>query len=118
MSGNVSPDLLTIIFHFANFGCDIQHVASGTSPGSQNSSFRMSGSSSLGVLAMVCINEIMAKNCVPTDFEDYLLKMFQQTFQLLQRVTKDTTAQSVGNQLAELDERYDLQSTCSSYTFC
>ena len=53
---------------------------------------------------MVCINEIMAKNCVPADFEDYLLKMFQQTFQLLQRVTKDTTAQSVGNQLAELDE--------------
>ncbi|XP_038064327.1 exportin-6-like isoform X1 [Patiria miniata] len=111
LSGSITPNLLTTIFHFANFGCDIQSVQQGsTSPSSQkdlnNSSFSSSGSSSLGVLAMTCINEIMAKNCVPTDFEEYLLKMFQQAFQLLQRVTKDTTEQSVGNKMSELDERY------------
>ncbi|XP_071494224.1 exportin-6-like [Diadema antillarum] len=106
LSGNITPSLITVIFHFANFGCDIQSVSRGTSPGRANDSFSSSGSSSLGVLAMSCINEIMAKNCVPADFEDYLLRMFQQTFQLLQKLTKDNTNQSVGNRLEELDESY------------
>ncbi|XP_041473600.1 exportin-6-like [Lytechinus variegatus] len=106
LSGNITPSLITVIFHFANFGCDIQSVSRGTSPVRANDSFSASGSSSLGVLAMSCINEIMSKNCVPTDFEDYLLRMFQQTFQLLQKLTKDNTNQSVGNRLEELDESY------------
>ncbi|XP_033630549.1 exportin-6-like [Asterias rubens] len=107
LSGNITPNLLSTIFHFANFGCDIQSIqGSSLSPQKDSNSFSTSGSSSLGVLAMGCINEIMAKNCVPVDFEEYLLKMFQQAFQLLQRITKDTTEQSVGNKMAELDEQY------------
>jgi hypothetical protein len=38
----------------------------------------------LGILAMATINEIIYRHCVPTDFEDFLLQMFQNTFQLLQ----------------------------------
>lgn len=105
LSGNITPNLITVIFHFANFGCDIQSVSRGTTSPA-NDSFSSSGSSSLGVLAMSCINEIMSKNCVPSDFEDYLLRMFQQTFQLLQKLTKDNTNQSVGNRLEDLDERW------------
>lgn len=48
----------------------------------------MSGES-LGVLAMGAINEIMSKNCVPHDFEDFLLQMFRNTFQLLQRLVRE-----------------------------
>ncbi|XP_071962753.1 exportin-6-like isoform X2 [Antedon mediterranea] len=106
LSCHISTRLLTTIFHFANFGCDIQSVQSGTSSFRLNDSFSSSGSSSLGVLAMCCINEIMSKNCIPADFEEFLLKMFQQSFHLLQRMTKDNTAQSVGNKIEELDESY------------
>ena len=48
----------------------------------------MSGES-LGVLAMGAINEIMSKNCVPHDFEDFLLQMFRNTFHLLQRLVRE-----------------------------
>ncbi|PIK40064.1 putative exportin-6 [Apostichopus japonicus] len=106
LSAHISSNLLTVIFHLANFGCDIHSVHQATSPSKANSSFSTSGSSSIGVLAMNCINEIVGKNCVPVDFEEFLLKMFQQTFQLLQKLTKDTTSQSVGNQLTELDSSY------------
>lgn len=52
---------------------------------------------------MSCINELLAKNCVPAEFEEFLLKLFQQTFQLLQRITKDSGVQC--SDLSELDER-------------
>ena len=55
---------------------------------------------------MSCINELLSKNCVPVEFEEFLLKLFQQTFQLLQRITKDTGAQAVDNLLTEQDDRF------------
>ncbi|XP_006823726.1 exportin-6-like [Saccoglossus kowalevskii] len=106
LSTNITPALLTTIFQFASFGCDINTVQNNPSLSQGHTSFSKTGSSNLGVLAMCCINELMSKNCVPAEFEEFLLRMFQQTFQLLQRLTKDTTAQSVGNKLAELDENY------------
>ena len=33
---------------------------------------------------MATINEIIYRHCVPTDFEEFLLQMFQNTFELLQ----------------------------------
>jgi hypothetical protein len=54
---------------------------------------------------MTCINELLSKNCVPAEFEEFLLKLFQQTFQLLQRITKDSGVQSIDSDLSELDER-------------
>lgn len=60
----------------------------------------------LGVLAMTCVNELVSKNCVPMDFEEYLLRMFQQTFFLLQRLTRENNAHTIKNRLQELDERY------------
>jgi hypothetical protein len=59
---------------------------------------------SLGILAMNCINELLSKNCVPIEFEDFLLQMFQQTFYLLQKLTKDSNTNATGNRLSEIDE--------------
>lgn len=66
---------------------------------------------------MGCVNEIIAKNCVPADFEDFLLQMFQNAFHLLQRMVKDgnsnnSSITSAGNNwLGNIDERQVLIST-------
>lgn len=100
LSTTITPALLSTIFHFAAFGCEVSHATRQSSP---NSSFSME-TQGLGVLAMNCVNELLAKNCVPQEFEDFLLQMFQQTFCLLQRLTKESNTNASGNRLAELDE--------------
>ncbi|XP_076324683.1 LOW QUALITY PROTEIN: exportin-6-like [Tachypleus tridentatus] len=115
LSYYITSSLLTTIFHFASFGCD----PSLPLPEHMNSDVgtyfprHTTNKSTLGILAMGCINEIMSKNCVPADFEDFLLQMFQNTFHILQRLTKDiadTTPANVGsagnNRLSQLDENY------------
>ena len=69
---------------------------------------------------MDCVNEILSKNCVPADFEQFLLRLFQQTFHLLQRITKDTGLNSTVHKLQELDERLGkcLESLVSSVMTC
>ncbi|CAL4120451.1 unnamed protein product, partial [Meganyctiphanes norvegica] len=86
LSSLITPHLLNTIFLFASLGADPQHNKLTVS--SLDNSFS-GGSGSLGVLAMGSINEIMSKNCVPHDFEDFLLQMFRNTFQLLHRIVKD-----------------------------
>lgn len=131
LSTNITPTLLASIFHFARFGCDLRtkekagsfvssnssstngQLNAGTVPpvlngGGQNE--QPCGASRvdrarLGVLAMTCVNELVSKNCVPMDFEEYLLRMFQQTFFLLQRMTRENNAHTVKSRLQELDER-------------
>ena len=61
---------------------------------------------SLGVLAMGAINELMSKNCVPHDFEDFLLQMFRNTFQLLQRLVRDEP--NTTSRLQLLEPRLDF----------
>lgn len=131
LSTSITPTLLASIFHFARFGCDLRTKAKlgsfissnsssngqlnpGTVPPTSNGggqNIQQSGGSKvdharLGVLAMTCVNELVSKNCVPMDFEEYLLRMFQQTFFLLQRLTRENNAHTVKNRLQELDERY------------
>ncbi|CAJ0957449.1 unnamed protein product [Ranitomeya imitator] len=122
LSASITPSLLTTIFHFARLGCDARsrrtHAVNNTNAVTLNGG----GSSSpplpltlptsqqdcnkLGVLAMSCINELMCKNCVPLEFQEYLLRVCQQTFYLLQRITRETNAHSVRSRLEELDESY------------
>ncbi|GFS20899.1 exportin-6-like [Elysia marginata] len=109
LSAVVRPNLLSTIFHFAAFGCQARPEAVNQtgSPGSAARAGAFSSSThKLGVLAMNCINEILSKNCVPQEFEDFLLQMFQQTFNLLQKITKESNTNSSGNRLEELDEVY------------
>lgn len=59
----------------------------------------------LGIHAMTCINEILSKKFVPAEYEAFLLQMFQQTFSLLQVISKSSSSQGPGNVLANLDDR-------------
>lgn len=132
LSTSITPTLLASIFHFARFGCDLRTKAKagsfitsnslpangqlnpGTMPPTTNGEGQNGHQSEsnkvdrarLGVLAMTCVNELISKNCVPMDFEEYLLRMFQQTFFLLQRLTRENNAHTVKSRLQELDERY------------
>ena len=54
---------------------------------------------------MCCINEILSKKFVPAEYESFLLQMFQQTFSLLQVITKGSSSQTTGPILASMDER-------------
>ncbi|XP_069996041.1 exportin-6 [Penaeus vannamei] len=101
LSSLITPHLLNTIFLFASLGADPQHNK--LHNGSLDNSF-MSGDS-LGVLAMGAINEIMSKNCVPHDFEDFLLQMFRNTFQLLQRLVRDEP-NTTTSRLQLLDSSY------------
>ncbi|KAK3089908.1 hypothetical protein FSP39_007563 [Pinctada imbricata] len=102
LSTTITPSLLSTIFHFAGFGCEKKKASS---TNTSNVGFN-TNTSVLGILAMDCINELLAKNCVPREFEDYLLQMFQQTFYLLQKLTRDSSTNATGNRLAEIDESY------------
>ncbi|KAL5018253.1 hypothetical protein ScPMuIL_003975 [Solemya velum] len=95
LSATITPSLLSTIFHYAGFGCEARSCGN----------FSVN-TNCLGVLAMNCINELLAKNCVPHEFEDFLLQMFQRTFYLLQKMTKDSNTNATGNRLADLEEIY------------
>uniref|UniRef100_A0A8C1AGN5 Exportin 6 n=1 Tax=Cyprinus carpio carpio TaxID=630221 RepID=A0A8C1AGN5_CYPCA len=97
LSSSITPSLLASIFHFARFGCQTGQMVGHAER------------ARLGVMAMNCINELMCKNCVPVDFEEFLLRMFQQTFYLLQRLTNThshSNTHTVKSRLQELDESY------------
>uniref|UniRef100_A0A8C0GPM5 Exportin 6 n=1 Tax=Chelonoidis abingdonii TaxID=106734 RepID=A0A8C0GPM5_CHEAB len=106
LSTSITPSLLTTIFHFARFGCDTRARKMSSVNGSSQNSVLGQERGRLGILAMSCINELMSKNCVPMEFEEYLLRMFQQTFYLLQKITKENNAHTVKSRLEELDESY------------
>ncbi|CAL1589077.1 unnamed protein product [Knipowitschia caucasica] len=127
LSTSITPTLLASIFHFARFGCDFRTKAKTGSfisnSSSSNGQLQITTSNGggrngqqtemtkmdrarLGVLAMTCVNELVSKNCVPMHFEEYLLRMFQQTFFLLQRLTRENNAHTVKGRLQELDESY------------
>ncbi|KAI1233906.1 hypothetical protein IHE44_0004358 [Lamprotornis superbus] len=106
LSTSITPSLLTTIFHFARFGCDSRARKMSSVNGSSHTSLLGQERGRLGVLAMACINELMSKNCVPMEFEEYLLRMFQQTFYLLQKITKENNTHTVKSRLEELDESY------------
>ncbi|XP_005990742.1 exportin-6 isoform X3 [Latimeria chalumnae] len=106
LSTSISPSLLTTIFHFARFGCDTRAKKMVTMNGSTVNSTWFQERGRLGVLAMSCIIELMSKNCVPVEFEEYLLRMFQQTFYLLQKLTKENNTHTIKSRLEELEESY------------
>ncbi|XP_040355641.2 exportin-6 [Ixodes scapularis] len=106
-SRHVSPALLTALFHFSAFGCH-PDTSMTTDAGSGQDR------SELGVVAMSCINEILSKNCVPSDLEDFLLLVFQNTFYILQILTKhdvvtvgtNTSLVTANNRLGGLNDSY------------
>jgi hypothetical protein len=74
LSSNITPQVLDTIFYFASLGCE-----------SAEDSSDVAGL--LGSLAMDCVIELLVKNCVPREFEAFLMKLFDKSFSLLQRLT-------------------------------
>lgn len=60
--------------------------------------------SEISVLAMAAVNEIMGKNYIPLDFQDYLVSVYRGTFHILQGLVQETDGQPVGIQ--SLDEAF------------
>ncbi|KAG1658541.1 Exportin-6 [Nymphon striatum] len=106
LSGYITPGLMMTVFHLASFGC---HVPSEDKDSANRLSKQPDNNfSSIGVLAMCCINEIMSKNCVPSEFEDFFYQIFQYSFHLLQLLTKDNNCHTSPNSniLSVLNENY------------
>ena len=94
LSNVITPSILETIFYFASLGCE-----------SVEDSTDSSGD--LGSVAMDCVNELLVRNCVPREFEAFLLKLFEKSFGLLQRLTGETERGYVCN-FSLLDERWVL----------
>nr|CAB3267797.1 exportin-6 [Phallusia mammillata] len=90
---NINNDLLSQIFRYARLGSCL----------SGHKSQNLSVLSDLGSHAMGCINELLAKNFVPHNFEDFLVRIFRQTFHLLQQLTKGDNTREC---LEGLDDSY------------
>lgn len=94
LSSLITPSILDTIFHFASLGYENVEDAS------ENAGI-------LGSLAMDCVNELLVRNCVPREFEAFLLKLFEKSFGLLQRLTGETERGVICN-FSQLDERWVL----------
>ena len=92
LSSLITPSILDTIFHFANLGCD----SGGDST---------DNSGNLGSLAMDCVNELLVRNCVPREFEAFLMKLFENCFSLLQHLTGETE-RGISCNFSLLDDRY------------
>ena len=91
LSNVITPSILDTIFYFASLGCE------STEDSTDNSG-------DLGSVAMDCINELLVRNCVPREFEAFLLKLFEKSFGLLQRLTGEAERGPVCT-FSQLDER-------------
>ena len=91
LSSLITPNILDTIFHFANLGCDSMDDLT-------------ENSGNLGSLAMDCVNELLVRNCVPREFEAFLMKLFENSFSLLQRLTGETE-RGIAYNFSQLDDR-------------
>ena len=98
LSSLITPSILDTIFYFASLGCE-------------NIEDSSENSGNLGSLAMDCVNELLVRNCVPREFEAFLLKLFEKSFGLLQKLTGVTEKGMVCN-FSQLDERWVLFGNC------
>jgi hypothetical protein len=96
LSSVVTPAILETLFRYACLGC-----YSNTDPSLYTST--------LGSLAMDCVNELLVKNCVPREFDIFLMKFFEQSFALLHMLTGSANNRQEENKkrdFSHLDDRY------------
>ncbi|GFQ82242.1 exportin-6 [Trichonephila clavata] len=107
LSSYITSSLLTTVFHFASFGCHPEPVSIDVMNVGMQQAQTLRKNTDLGIQAMGCINEIMSKHCIPADYEGFLLQVFQDTFHLLQNLTKDNSKNATNrNTLADIDDIY------------
>ncbi len=91
LSSVITPGVLDTVFHFASLGCD-------------SAADMTENSGNLGSLAMDCVNELLVKNCVPREFEAFLMKLFEKSFILLQTLTGESE-RGITCSFSQLDDR-------------
>ena len=74
LSSSITVTTLDTIFHFVSLGYMSVHDSTDTT-------------GELGSLAMSCVNELVMQNCVPQEFGDFLLKLFEKSLLLIQQLT-------------------------------
>jgi hypothetical protein len=89
LSTALSPNLLTIVFHFAGVGCEIGADA------------QIMSCTELGGLALSCIHELVSKHQVPSQFDDFLMTLFGQISNLLERITDEVLPGASANKQAD-----------------
>ena len=103
LSNLITPEILDTVFLYAGLGCC-----------SDNDLSNCLGC--LGSEAMDCVNELLVKNCVPREFEAFLMKLFDQSFRLLQQLMGDDTQYLCD--FSRLDDRYKIINTFTYATIC
>lgn len=101
MATCVTLPTLDTVFHFAHLGCN-------------SASDITERSGSIGSLAMDCINELMVKNYVPRELEPFLMKLFEKSFDLLQRLV-GAGQTPVTSSFSHLDDRFLAK--CSDFFY-
>ena len=104
LSTVITPAILETIFRYACLGCYSNEVASDYY-------------NELGSLAMDCVNELLVKNCIPREFDVFLMKLFDQSFTLLQKLTRTDSIGRKKNVLLRLDERLLCHVHCELYVY-
>ena len=84
----ISNNVFYIINIDAFIFCIQNGNVSSSTTGTDHRAYNSYTSNQLSILAMGTINEVIYRHCVPVDFEDFLLQMFQNTFQLLQMLVQ------------------------------
>ncbi|CAG2164605.1 unnamed protein product [Oppiella nova] len=94
----ISHSTLAAVFVFATFGCNHSVAAS----------CHKQSSTQLAVLAMNCINELIAKCSTNSETNEFIYNMFQNTFHLLRKLTKtnEMNGQTNGSPFSSFDEEY------------
>eukprot|EP00039_Didymoeca_costata_P014400 m.232075 g.232075 ORF g.232075 m.232075 type:complete len:1118 (-) comp16015_c0_seq11:2348-5701(-) len=85
LSQNVTPELLSTLSNYAKLKDDCN--------------------GNIGAMAVNCFSEILVRNCVPRNFDEYLLELLNHTKDLLRRITEATD--STNNPIEELADGYN-----------
>lgn len=93
----INHSTLAAVFVFATFGSNTSIIAC-----------QSRSSQQLGVLAMNCINELMAKCSTTAETNEFIYNIFQNTFHLLRKLTKvsEANSETSGSPLDQMDEEY------------
>ena len=103
LSSTITSELLEVVFQFAALGAVPCHTGVDSARSSSSAFSSDYCNSHLGTLAMTAINEILYRNCVPQDFEGFVLQLFGLTFRLLQTVLcAERTAGAAGKTTARI----------------
>jgi hypothetical protein len=89
----VTTNTIETLFYYVFLGCE-----------SENDCTDSAGT--LGHLALGCVSEMLQRNFVPSEAENFMMQLFERTFILLRKLTGCSRIDSLQTHYASLDDRY------------